>query len=202
MIKNIVFDMGNVLTIYHQKEYIYQYVDNEEDFRWIKNQLCTSVEWLQMDRGSITDEEAIVSVCKRLPMHLHSVARRFINEFRMNHAPNPPMEQLVKDLSQRGYSLYLLSNTSCRFRKFCKCIRSIDYMDGIWISCEHGFLKPEREAYFSFFKTFGLEPQECFFIDDMPANIEAAANVGMAGCVYYGDVEELRMVLKSNGVNL
>ena len=28
---------------------------------WIKNQVCASVEWLQMDRGVITDEEAIVS---------------------------------------------------------------------------------------------------------------------------------------------
>ena len=54
MIKNIIFDMGNVLTIYNAREYIYGYVDNEEDFRWMKDHLCASVEWLQMDRGTIT----------------------------------------------------------------------------------------------------------------------------------------------------
>lgn len=91
MIKNIVFDMGNVLTIYNAKEYIYGYVDNEEDFRWMKSHLCSSVEWLQMDRGTITDEDAIISICRRMPEHLHSTVKRFINEYRMVQLPNPEM---------------------------------------------------------------------------------------------------------------
>lgn len=184
--------MGSVLTIYDEKEYIYGYVDNDEDYRWIKKHLCSSVEWLQMDRGTITDEEAVQSVCKRLPVHLHDTAERFIREYRMVQPPNPPMESLVAALSRNGYDLYLLSNTSHRFRIFSKYIRSIDYMKGIWISCEHGFLKPEPDAYLDFFRMFDLDPEECFFIDDKPANVEAAQNLGMKGCVYYGDVAELR----------
>ena len=83
MIKNIVFDMGNVLTVYNAREYIYGYVDNEEDFRWIKNHLCASVEWLRMDRGTMTDEEAVRSVCRRVPAHLHDTVERFVREYRM-----------------------------------------------------------------------------------------------------------------------
>ncbi len=195
MIKNIVFDMGNVLTVYNAREYIYGYVDNEEDFRWIKNHLCASVEWLQMDRGTITDEEAVASVCKRIPPHLHDTVARFVREYRMVQPPNPPMEELVKELSRKGYDLYLMSNTSHRFRIFCQYIQSIAYMKGIWISCEHGLLKPEPAAYLDFFRTFSLKPEECFFIDDTPANIEAARILGMDGCVYYGDVGELRKAL-------
>ncbi len=195
MIKNIVFDMGNVLTVYNAREYIYGYVDNEEDFRWIKNHLCASVEWLQMDRGTITDEEAVASVCKRIPPHLHDTVARIVREYRMVQPPNPPMEELVKELSRKGYDLYLMSNTSHRFRIFCQYIQSIAYMKGIWISCEHGLLKPEPAAYLDFFRTFSLKPEECFFIDDTPANIEAARILGMDGCVYYGDVGELRKVL-------
>lgn len=201
MIRNIVFDMGSVLTIYNEKEYIYGYVDNEQDYRWIKNHLCGSVEWLQMDRGTITDDEAAAAICRRLPPHLHDTARRFISEYRMEQPPNPPMEELAAELSRGGYDLYLLSNTSHRFRTFCKSIKSIDYMKGIWISCEHGFLKPEPEAYLDFFRTFGLKPQECFFIDDKPANVEAAQRLGMAGCVYYQDVAELRGFLRENGIS-
>lgn len=199
MIKNIVFDMGNVLTVYNAREYIYGYVDNEEDFRWIKNHLCASVEWLQMDRGTITDEEAVASVCKRIPPHLHDTVARFVREYRMVQPPNPPMEELVKELSRKGYDLYLMSNTSHRFRIFSQYIRSIAYMKGIWISCEHGLLKPEPAAYLDFFRTFSLKPEECFFIDDTPANVEAARNLGMDGCVYYGDVGELRKVLTDAG---
>ncbi|MDE7321260.1 MAG: HAD family phosphatase [Lachnospiraceae bacterium] len=200
--KNIVFDMGNVLTIYSEREYIYGYVDNEDDFKWIKNHLCASVEWLQMDRGTISDDAAITSVCKRMPTHLHGTVERFIREYRMIQPPNPPMEALVAELSQNGYDLYLLSNTSHRFRTFSRNIKSIAYMKGIWISCEHGLLKPEPAAYTDFFKTFSLRPEECFFIDDKPANVEAARNLGMDGCVYYGDVWELRNFMREKGIHI
>ncbi|MDE7029736.1 MAG: HAD family phosphatase [Lachnospiraceae bacterium] len=202
MIKNIVFDMGNVLTVYDQRAYIYGYVDNEADFWWVKNHLCASVEWLQMDRGTITDEEAIASICKRMPARLHDTTARFVREYRMVQPPNPPMEKLVEELSGNGYDLYLLSNTSHRFRRFGRSIKSVAYMKGIWISCEHGLLKPEPAAYLDFFQTFSLNPAECFFVDDMPANIEAAGNLGMCGCVYYGDVKELRQSLRENGIRV
>lgn len=202
MIKNIVFDMGNVLTVYNDREYIYGYVDNEEDFRWIRNHLCRSVEWLQMDRGTVTDEEAAASICRRMPVHLRKTVKRFIDEYRMIQPPNPPMEKLVEELYGSGYDLYLLSNTSHRFRTFSQQIKSIRYMKGIWISCEHGLLKPEPAAYLDFFMTFSLDPAECFFIDDSPANIEAAKNLGMKGCVYYGDVSELRFFLRENGLGV
>lgn len=202
MIKNIVFDMGNVLTIYNAREYIYGYVNNEEDFRWMKNHLCGSAEWLRMDRGTMTDEEAVSSICKRMPKHLHNTVKRFIREYRMVQPPNPPMEKLIEELSQNGYDLYLMSNTSHRFRIFSRYIKSVQYMKGIWISCEHGLLKPEPMAFLDFFQTFSLEPAECFFIDDTPANIEAATNLGMGGCVYYGDVEELRYFMRENGIRV
>ena len=202
MIKNIVFDMGNVLTVYNPREYIYGYVDNEEDFRWIKNHLCGSVEWLQMDRGTMTDQDAAASICRRVPVHLHSVVERFIREYRMVQPPNPPMENLVEELRQNGYDLYLLSNTSHRFRVFCQHIKSIQYMKGIWISCEHGLLKPEPEAYLDFFQTFSLSPAECFFFFVSPVNVESAGNLGMKGCVYYGDIEELRYFMREKGIQV
>lgn len=43
----------------------------------------------------------------------------------------------------------------------------------IRISCERGYLKPEKEAYADFFEFLNLKPEECFFVDDSPANIEA-----------------------------
>lgn len=45
-----------------------------------------------MDRGTLTDEEAITSICKRVPLHLHGIVSRFIKEFRMEQPKNPPME--------------------------------------------------------------------------------------------------------------
>lgn len=197
--KNIVFDMGNVLTKYNLTDYIRGYVDSEEAFGIIKNQVCASVEWICMDRGTMTDEEAIASICKRIPKEMHELAERFIREFRMKQEPNPPMEELIRGLKNEGYGLFLMSNTSRRFRRFSKNIPSIFYMDGIWISCERGYLKPEREAYLDFFETMRLKPQDCFFVDDSPANIEAGMRLGMKGCVYHQDMEELKADLRTAG---
>lgn len=196
---NIVFDMGNVLTVYNQTDYIRSYVESEKDLDIIKKQVCASVEWICMDRGTMTDEEAIESVCKRIPPRLHDVVDKFIREFRMKQEPNPTMENLIRRLKKAGYGLYLMSNTSKRFKRMSKNIASIAYMDGIWISCERGYLKPEREAYLDFFQYLSLKPEECFFVDDSPANIEAGMRFGMKGCVYHQNVEELEENLKEAG---
>ena len=65
--KNIVFDMGNVLTKYKLSDYIGTYTEDEAQAALLKNQVCASVEWICMDRGTMTDEEAVRSICKRIP---------------------------------------------------------------------------------------------------------------------------------------
>ena len=65
-------------------------------------------------------------------------------------------------------------------------------MDGIWVSCERGLIKPDRWAFEDMFSMFNLKPQECFFIDDTEKNILAARECGMDGFVYRGKVSELR----------
>lgn len=197
--ENVVFDMGNVLTKYTLADYIWNYAKDEEAFYLIKNQICGSVEWICMDRGTMTDEEAVASINNRMPEKMWALTERFIREFRMKQEPNPPMEALLAELKQQGYGLYLMSNTSHRFRQFSGSIPSISYMDGIWISCENGYLKPEREAYLDFFEKMKLEPETCFFVDDSPANIEAGMRLGMQGCVYHQDMGELRKNLRAAG---
>ena len=202
MVKNIIFDMGNVLTKYSLSDYIKKYVKSQRELDIIKNEVCSSVEWIKMDRGTISDDDAVNSIKRRVPQELHDTVRRFMAEFRMEQEPNPPMENLVCRLKNEGYKLFLFSNTSQRFRRFSKNIASVAYMDDIWISCEHGFLKPEREAYLSFFDTFGLLPEECIFIDDSPANIEAGMRLGMDGIVYHQDAAALEeeLLRKINGI--
>ena len=111
----------------------------------------------------MTDEEAVRSICKRIPQSEWELVERFVREFRMKQEPNPPMEALLGELKEQGYHLFLMSNTSHRFRAFSKNIPSVGYMDGIWISCECGYLKPEREAYVDFFRKMKIEPQESYF---------------------------------------
>ena len=57
------------------------------------------------------------------------------------------------------------------------------HFDGLCISSECKQVKPDREIYEALCSLFDLDPAETFFIDDMPVNIEGAANAGIDGVV-------------------
>ena len=64
-------------------------------------------------------------------------------------------------------------------------------------------MKPREEIYRVLCSRYGLRPEECFFIDDLPANVESARFVGMEGTVFHdGDMEELRSSLRRAGVKV
>ena len=61
-------------------------------------------------------------------------------------------------------------------------------------------LKPQSEIYEKMYSQFNLRPEECFFIDDTPANIEGAMLTGMPGTVFRQDMERLRRDLRDAGI--
>jgi putative hydrolase of the HAD superfamily len=63
-------------------------------------------------------------------------------------------------------------------------------------------VKPMPEIYEAFFKKFSLNREECFFIDDSPANVEASLYVGMPGAVFHNDIRRLRRELRAAGVDI
>lgn len=56
MIKNIVFDMGNVLVRFDPELFMDRYSLTGEDRRLIRNEVFRSVEWTMLDRGVIDEE--------------------------------------------------------------------------------------------------------------------------------------------------
>ena len=61
-------------------------------------------------------------------------------------------------------------------------------------------VKPQPEIYRLLFKKFSLKPEECFFVDDSPANVEGALYCGMTGAVFNDGVPALRKALREAGV--
>ena len=52
------------------------------------------------------------------------------------------------------------------------------------VSCEEGVVKPEPEIYRRLLGRYGLDPAQTLFIDDRPANIAAAAALGIRGQLF------------------
>ena len=202
MIKNIVFDMGGVLINFDAARYTARFVQDPADYELIQRELFRSVEWIQMDRGSITDEEAVKAVCSRLPERLHQAVRDILDNWHRDIPPLDGIYELVEELKGKGYGIYLLSNTCSRFHSFRENIPTLRFFDGEFISADCHLVKPEPGIYQQFLETFSLDGAECVFIDDVPLNVEGAVRCGINGIVYHGRPGLLRRQLRQMGVDV
>lgn len=199
--KNIVFDMGNVLIDYEPDRVIRQFTQNEVLIRKVSNILFSSSEWILLDGGLISEERAMKQILPRFDTEEERcvATESFAHWHEYNMYPKEGMLPLLKELKAAGHGLYVLSNASMRLPECYKTvIPGWELFDGILFSAEEKCLKPQTIIYEKFFERFSLKPSDCFFIDDLPQNIEGAAECGMDGYVFAdGDVEKLRQLLLS-----
>lgn len=201
MIKNIIFDMGQVLIHWQPTALMTRLSLSEEDHALLLREVFQSVEWVQLDRGSISEANAVKDMCCRLPAHLHSAVEEMVTAWwKPPLDPMPGMGELIRELKENGYGIYLLSNAGTPLRTYFPRIPGSDCFDGLLVSSEHRLIKPQHEIYEKLYETFDLIPGECFFIDDSPANIEGALETGMPGVIFRGDVPALRRMLIQNGI--
>lgn len=203
MIRNVVFDMGGVLIRFDRRLFVERAgVTAPDDVKLLMTEVFLSLEWALMDRGAIREQDAIRAVCTRLPAHLHDAASKLIGLWDRPILPVAGMEALIAELKEAGYGIYLLSNASLRQHDYWPCIPASRYFDGTLVSADVGLIKPQPEIYRLLFDTFGLNPAECCFIDDLPMNVEGAHYVGMPGVVFHGDVPKLRRALIAFGLSV
>ena len=200
MIRNILFDMGQVLLTFDRRLFLDRLNVTEEEKQQLLREVFLSVEWVQMDRGTKTEATALERMCARLPEHLHAAAEELVCRWDEPILPVEGMYQLVEELKGAGYGIYLLSNASIRQHAYWPKLPVSRLFDGKVISADHGFIKPQPEIYDICLNTFGLKPEECFFIDDVPGNIEGALCRGISGAVFHGDVQLLRRQLQAAGI--
>ncbi len=200
MIKNIVFDMGGVLI-----DFNFQRTLNEcfkpEHHEVLNRLVFRNPVWREFDAGLRRTDDYTREVLPQLPPETRDLITEMLSDFYDYMPPFDYMEDLVKRLKAAGYRVYLLSNATPRFFDRYLDIPAISLMDGMFISCLYKLLKPQPEIYEAFCNKFSLRAEECFFIDDMPENIQGAIDYGMSGFVYKKDLNALEVALRDNGVN-
>lgn len=201
MIRNIVFDMGNVMIRFEPSLFIEREgITDPEDRKLIMNELFLSVEWAQMDSGVLTEETAEPLILARIPDRLKDHVRRLLYSWSWPRDTIPGMEDLVSRLKDAGYGIWLLSNASKAQHVYWPKVPVSRLFEGKLISCDIGFVKPMREIYEAFTDKFGLRPEECLFIDDATNNVAGAIACGWQGIVFHGDSSELERKLEAFGV--
>lgn len=202
MIRNILFDMGNVLIRFDRKLFLDRLDLSEADKEILLRDVFASVDWAHMDRGTKTEAMALESMKARLPQRLHAAAEEMTLRWDEPLIPIEGMYELVEELKEKGYGIYLLSNASVRQHAYWPRIPASRFFDGTLISADEHVMKPQPEIYRLCLQRFGLKAEESFFIDDMAHNIEGALFCGLSGAVFHGDVARLRKDLREAGVDV
>lgn len=198
MIKNIVFDIGNVLAGFHWQDYFHSFGYSDEVFEQLADATVKSAVWNEMDRGKMSDDELIAAFIANNPAVEKEIREIYANMrdmiVRYDYA-GPWLDEL----RARGYGIYIISNFG--ETAFAQCQKALDFLskaDGAVISYQVKLVKPDYEIYHLLCRKYGLKEEECVFIDDTAKNVEAAKEVGMKGIVFHSlpqAKEELEAIL-------
>lgn len=200
MIKNIIYDMGNVLIQWNPRRLVARLGYTGEDADRLVREVFGDQEWVGLDRGRPHEEEAIEIFRSRLPEHLHEAVPRLVYWWRDPLWPVEGMAELIAELKGLGLRIYLCSNATSALHTYFARIPGSEYFDGMLVSADWQLLKPGREIFELLYRSFSLDPAECFFIDDYPGNIDGAIVTGMPGTVFDGSLSRLRRDLRAAGI--
>lgn len=203
MIKNIIFDYGNIIVKCNIEEMTRKYTNDPEEIKFVIDEVANSEEWLGknlIDLGEITLSEAASRINKRTNYIHEDLVNIFLKEFPNNLEYNGDILNLVKELKDKGYKVYVLSNTSKEtFSKFNDDLEAL--FDGLVLSYKIHEIKPNKPIYEYLLKTYNLNPNECLFLDDRLDNIKTANELGIHGRkVNEDDLEDIKNVLKEYNI--
>ena len=184
MIKNVIFDIGNVLTDFRWAEFLADKGFSEEEIRRIAKASVLSPVWPELDRGVWSFEEVMAGFVKNEPGMEEEFHRAYDDMTDIVTIRDYAIEW-VKSLKKQGFSVYFLSNFSQKIEKECeKALVFRKEMDGGILSWKDKLIKPDPEIYKLCLTRFGLKPEESVFVDDTAVNVEAANELGIHGIVF------------------
>ncbi len=198
MIRNIVFDIGEILLSYRWTYALEMSGLSEEEGNRVGRLIFADPLWYELDAGNVMLAEAKQQYQEKYPNDARAIG------FFLDHPEMMPLDRekvwaYLPKLKEAGYGLYVLSNYSKEL--FDMHVRHAPFwkdIDGGVISYEVHVCKPVDRIYKILLDKYDLDPAECIFYDDRPENVEGAIACGLQSkCIQSEEVliEELEHLL-------
>ena len=177
MLKNIVFDLGGVVVA-HNAESFKEKLGDFFSFVFGPDMKCVPSFWCEYDLGILTIDETAAAVAEFRNCSAETAKEHMLYAISLQEEVEPTVA-LIKELKERGYRLYVLSNMSKEYIEYLRRFSVFDYFDEQVVSCEIHLGKPDPKIYEYLLSHCGLNPAETIFIDDRKDNVEVAEGLGI-----------------------
>ena len=192
-IKNVVFDFGQVIVHFNPKYMVERYVEDKADIALLEEVVFDRLYWDKLDAGTITDEQTINEIHKRIPERLWELSDKIYYNWIYNIPEIEGMRELIKYLKEKyNVKLFLLSNISKYFASHSGEIDILNEFEKCIFSSSIGIVKPSREIFEYLCKECNIKPEQTIFVDDNAKNIDGANAFGIKGYLFDGDISSLK----------
>jgi epoxide hydrolase-like predicted phosphatase len=181
MIKAIIFDYNGVVKAINK--YFFDDVElifglSAEEKEYAKK--ITRDLFKQLDKGLLDEDSFWLKFSERInkamPANAKELSRKLFNE---HFELYEEVVTMLKNLKNNGYVTAVLSDTFPYMADIIRERNGYNYFDKVYLSCEVGFVKPQKEFYELAVKDLAVLPGECIFIDDNEDNLLPAEKLGM-----------------------
>jgi putative hydrolase of the HAD superfamily len=176
---DIVFDIGNVILEWNPQKLVDSLFSCKTESKEAIENIIAHEDWQMLDKGTLSLEEAISRANDRCSIKVSKI-RKLFEETPKSLIPIQETVDVIMELSEKGYSLYVLSNMHKYSFEYLSVTYDIwRYFSGIVISSHIKSIKPEPEIFEYLVGTYNLIPRNTVFLDDLKCNIEAAKKIGL-----------------------
>ncbi len=201
MIRNIIFDLGNVIFNFKPEKFLRKFTKDENYIKEYILKVIRSSIWLKLDRGTISIRKAEEEFIKEYPEDREFIGMFFRHWMEML-TPIPENVKILHDLKSNGYRIYILSNFIVEAFDFVKNQHDfLSLFDGKIISGKEKVIKPELEIYQKLINKYNLVPEECIFIDDVHEFLSQAKILNIKTILFARNTD-LRTELRNFNVNI
>ena len=192
MIKNIVFDLGEVLIGFEPMKYLKPFGFDDDTNKILSDIIFYSKEWEACNAGKYAKNTDIVGIlCEQHPDYAEKIRLVLTENWVKMLTRKEETIAFLKELKSRNFKIYILSNLSKESHNFIKQYDFFELVDGGVYSYAEKVCKPEIKIYEKLLDKYHLSPEETIFIDDNEKNIKVAEKMGIHG-VLFDELEQTK----------
>ena len=198
-VRNVIFDMGNVLMTFDGPYFASLFTDTPEDAALLDGALFGTTMWSLLDSGTITRETMRRYALDHLPERLRPNLDECFHHWPELSEPLEEVNDLAIRLKDEGYQIYVLSNANVNIMAQLGHAPATPHLDGVVVSGIERIMKPDPAIFQLLCERYGHAPEECIFIDDNADNCVGARIAGMHAYHFTGDAAELEATIRALG---